>query len=179
MEEWINKERKYAGRVVNLTVGEARLDDGSVVWREVINHSGGVAIVPVIDDAVIMVRQFRMAIGKEILEIPAGKIDPGEKPEECARRELEEETGYKAGRLIPAGAFYSSVGYTDEIIYIYLCFEMEKANQKLDSDERIRVEKISIAELKKRLETRQLEDSKTIIGLRELTAYLENEKDKG
>ncbi|PKK84783.1 MAG: ADP-ribose pyrophosphatase [candidate division Zixibacteria bacterium HGW-Zixibacteria-1] len=174
METWINKEQKYSGKVVSLVVGEARLEDGGVVWREVINHSGGVAIVPVIDDAVIMVRQFRMAIDREILEIPAGKIDPGEKPEDCARRELEEETGYKAGTLIPAGAFYPSVGYTDEIIHIFLCFELKKANQKLDSDERIRVEKISISDLKKKLAARQLEDSKTIIGLRELFAFLED-----
>ena len=168
MEKWINKERLFDGKVVSLTVGQAELDDGAVAHREVINHSGGVGIVPVIDNEIIMVRQYRIAIEKEILEIPAGKIDPGESPETCARRELEEETGYIAGKLIPVGAFYPSVGYTDEIIHLYLGYELEKSGQKPDSDERIKVVRLSIDEARKMLAARELTDSKTIIGLREL-----------
>jgi len=171
MESWINKKCIYDGKVVSLTVGEAELDDGAVAHREVINHSGGVGVVPVIDNSVIMVRQYRIAIEKDILEIPAGKIDPGESPEDCARRELEEETGYRARRLVPAGAFYPSVGYTDEIIYLYLGFDLEESDQKLDSDERIKVVRMSIDKLREMLAARELFDSKTIIGLRELFAY--------
>jgi len=171
MEEWIRNEEKYNGKVVRLIVGEARLEDGSVAHREMIKHSGGAAVVPVLDDSIIMVRQYRIAIDKDILEIPAGKIDPGERPEDCARRELEEETGYKAGRLIPAGAFYPSVGYTDEIIYIYLGFDLEKTDRKLDSDERIRVVRFSIEKMREKLAAREIEDSKSIIGLNEFFRY--------
>jgi len=172
MEKWTNKKQIYNGKVVSLTVGEASLGDGSTAHREVINHSGGVGVVPVIGDNVIMVKQYRLAVEKIVLEIPAGKIDPGERPEECARRELEEETGYVAGRLVPVGAFYPSVGYTDEIIYLYLGFDLKETNQKLDSDERIETVRMSMDELRGKLAARELVDSKTIIGLRELFAYM-------
>ena len=110
MESWVQDETVYEGRVVSLRVGEARLDDGTIVPREVVEHPGGVGVVPVLDDAVVLIRQYRIAIGRDVLEIPAGKLEGDEEPESCGRRELEEETGYRAGRMVAVGSYYASGG---------------------------------------------------------------------
>jgi len=173
MEIWIHEEQKYKGRVVSLWVGDALLDDGSVVRREVVRHTGGVAIVPVLDDSVILIRQFRIAIGREILELPAGRLEEHEPPESCACRELEEEIGYRAGRIVPVASYYSSVGFTDERMFIFVAFQLQETERRPESDERIQKVTIPLREIRDRLSNKEFEDSKTIIGLRELLAYLE------
>jgi ADP-ribose pyrophosphatase len=121
---------------------------------------------------VILVRQFRIAIGRDILELPAGKLELGETPEACAHRELGEEIGYQAEQMLFATSYYSSVGYTDERMHIFLAFQLRKVPQHLDPDEDIQVEYIPIAEISERLARREFEDAKTIVGLRELLAYI-------
>jgi ADP-ribose pyrophosphatase len=172
VERWIRCEEKYRGSILSLWVGEVQLEDGEIYQREVTRHPGGVAIVPVIDDAVILVRQYRIAVEREMLELPAGKLEKGELPEVCAHRELEEEIGYHAGNLVLATSYYSSVGFADEKMYIYLGFQLKKVAQNLDSDERIQIVHIPIAEIRERLAMNEFDDSKTIIGLRELLAYI-------
>lgn len=158
---------------MSLVVGEVRLDDGHTAVREVLRHPGGVGIVPVLGDSVILISQFRITIGRQILEIPAGKREPGEDPEVCARRELEEEIGYRAGRVVPASTYYSSVGFVDERMHLYMAFDLQETTRRPDRDERIHPVVLSLDEVRRRLEHRLFEDSKTIIGLRELLAYQE------
>ncbi len=172
METWIHSEEKYKGKILSLWVGEVQLDNGEIHSREVIRHNGGVAIVPVIDNSVILIRQFRIAIGRDILELPAGKLETDESPEACAYRELEEEIGYRSGKMLLATSYYSSVGFTDEKMYVFLAFKLRKVIQHLDSDERIEVVNMPIAEIGERLARNEFEDAKTIIGLRGLLVYL-------
>ena len=173
METWVRREQRYEGKIISLWVGEARLDEGTVVDREMVAHPGSVAIVPVLDDSVILVRQFRIAIGREILELPAGRLEAGETPEASARRELEEEIGYRAGQMVPAASYYSSVGFTDERTHLFLAYHLQKTEEKPEPDERIEHVEIPIGEIERMLADQEFEDSKTIIGLRELLAHLE------
>lgn len=173
MEKWTRREEKYKGKIFSLLSGEAELDNGELVTRDIIHHNGGVAIVPVLNDSVILISQFRISIEREILELPAGRLEENETPEFCARRELEEEIGFKAGKLHLAASYYSSVGFTDEKMHIFLAFQLEKVTAHLEPDERVKVIHIPINEISKKLETNGFEDSKTIIGLRALLAHLQ------
>jgi ADP-ribose pyrophosphatase len=172
MEEWVRSERIYEGRIVSLRVGDARLDDGTVAPREVVEHSGGVGIVPVVDDSVVLVKQYRIALGMDILEVPAGRLEPGESPEYRARCELEEEIGYRAGRLKLVAECYPSPGFTNQLDYIFLGFDLEPCTARPEFDERIEPVRVPIAELDELLARNAFKDAKTIIGLRELLIHL-------
>ena len=171
MEIWTKNKEIYNGKIFKLLVGDVKLDDGKITQRDVILHSGGIAIVPIFDDSIIFVRQFRISIEREILELPAGRIEKNESPMVSAKRELEEETGFQADDLVFATSYYSSVGFTNEKMYIYLAFNLKKIEQKLEWDERIKIVKIPISEIGERLHRKEFEDSKTIIGLREYLSY--------
>lgn len=172
MEEWIDSKRLYEGQVVSLRVGHALIDEKTVAVREVVEHPGGVAILPVQGDKVILVRQYRIAIGRQIIEVAAGKLEGEEEPIERARLELEEETGYRAKRLIPVGSVYASVGYTTEEIHLFLAFDLEKVGQRLEFDESIEIVEMPIAEIGEQLAGNKLKDAKTILCLHALLAYL-------
>jgi ADP-ribose pyrophosphatase len=146
--------------------------------REYIRHGGGVAIVPVVDNSVILIRQFRIAIERELIELPAGRVEPDEDPATCARRELEEEIGYRAGELVPLATYFSSVGFTDERMHIFLALEPEKTTSNLEADERIRQVIMPIPLIQEKLTAQAFEDAKTIIGLREFLAYREKNQVK-
>jgi len=167
MEKWVKSDILYKGKVVSLRVGEVSLDDGSRVKREVIEHSEGVAIVPVLGESILFVEQFRIAIARNLIEIPAGQVEPGESPEECAIRELEEEIGYKAESIVERAAYYSSVGYTNEKVYVFIARGLKKTKPMPEHDEKITIKKIPIKEVEEMLMQSKFEDSKTIIGLRE------------
>jgi ADP-ribose pyrophosphatase len=173
MEKWIKQEEIYQGKIFSLWGGEVSLDNGEIAVREYIRHDGGVAMVPVIDGNVILIRQFRISIERELIELPAGRLEPGEKPMDCAARELEEEIGYRAGQLIPIASYYASVGNSNERMYLFLALDLEKTELRLEADERIREVSMPLDEIKQKLASREFEDSKTIIGLREALAYLE------
>ena len=149
------------------------MDNGEVAIREYIRHSGGVGIVPVIDSNVILIRQFRISIERELIELPAGRLELNEEPMSCAARELEEEIGYRANKLIPIASYFASVGNSNERMYLFLALDLEKTEQRLEADERIREVAIPIEKIKEKLDNQEFEDSKTIIGLREALAYLE------
>ena len=177
METWITKEEIHKGKIFSLWGGKVALDNGDSAVREYVRHPGGVAIVPVVDNNVILIQQFRIAIEREVIELPAGLLEPGEEPMECAARELEEELGYRAKELIPLASYFSSVGFSDERMYIFLAQEPEKATLKRDADERIREILMPMEMIEEKLAAQVFEDAKTIIGLREFLAYLErNEK---
>jgi ADP-ribose pyrophosphatase len=173
MEKWIKKKEIYKGKIFSLWGGQVSLDNGKTAIREYIRHSGGVAIVPMVEDNVILIRQFRISIERELMELPAGRLEPNEDPLSCARRELEEEIGYRAKKLIPIASYFASVGNSDERMHIFLAIDLEKTNQHLEADERIREIAMPIETIREKLSNQEFEDSKTIIGLREMLAYFE------
>jgi len=172
MERWVDGKRLYEGRVVSLYVGNVELDDGTIALREVVEHPGGVAVVPVGGDKVILIRQFRIAIGEDVLELPAGKLEAHEEPEARGRAELEEATGFRAGRMGSAGSIYATVGYSSEIIHLYLAFDLEHVGQNMEFDERIDIVELPIADIGTRIADGTIRDAKTIIGLQSLVRHL-------
>lgn len=165
-EERLASEVVFAGRMLTVRRDTVRLPDGREAGREVVGHPGAVAVVPVTDAGeVVLVRQFRYPVGKVLLEVPAGKLDKGEGPEACARRELEEETGYRAGRLEHLATFYTAPGFTDEIMHLYAARELTKTAPNTDSDEFIEVGHYAPAEVRGMLAAKEIEDAKTIVGL--------------
>jgi len=172
METWIDSETLYEGKIVTLKRGRVRLDDGQEAIREVVEHNGGVAVAPRLGDSVILVRQYRIAVGKELLELPAGKLEGDEDPLERGRIELEEETGYRAARMIPAGYFYPSCGILSEKLHVFLALDLEKVEQRLEWDEVIEVVEMPLSEVRQRLMANAFEDAKTIIGLHALLAHV-------
>jgi len=165
-ERVLETRRVYEGRVVNLRVDTVALPDGRSARREVAEHAPVVVIVPL--DAqgnVLLVRQYRLPVKQLLLELPAGCIDPGESVEGAAQRELQEETGQRAGRLERLAAFYASPGYCDELMHLYLATELEPSPLAPDSDESIEVVRIPLADALALVERGEICDAKTIIGL--------------
>lgn len=156
----------YTGIVINLNVDTVTLPNGLTVDLEVVRHPGAAAVVPLKDDGtVILIRQFRHAAGGFIYEIPAGKLHPGEDPTVCAARELEEEIGYRAGRLDLLSSIYTAPGFTDEVIHIYQATELTVGRQHLDRDEVLEVIEMPLSEAIKKIETGAIRDAKSIVGL--------------
>ncbi len=145
---------------------EVELPGGRRTARDIVEHPGAVAIVPILDDGrVVLVRQYRYAVGKELLEIPAGTLEEGEAPDTCARRELKEETGYNAGSVVKMISFYTAPGYSSEVIHIYVATLLRKGEQRAEEDERISVEAYGIDELLRMIEENAIEDGKTVAGV--------------
>jgi ADP-ribose pyrophosphatase len=173
VEEWIRRETVFDGSIFRVESGAVRLDDGTETKRDVIVHPGAVAMVPVHDDHVVFVRQYRIAVGRDMLEIPAGKLEPGDTPESRAQVELAEEIGYVADRLVPAGRVYPSVGFLDECQHMFLAFDLREESREADGEERLEVVHLSLDEVRQRLHAYEFEDAKTVIGLKTLLGYLE------
>ena len=166
--ETLSSRRGFDGALVHVRVDEVRLPTGRVTTREVVEHPGSVAIVGVTSDGnVLLLRQSHHAIGRTLLGVPAGTLEPGETPEACARRELTEETGYRAGRLTELASYYTSPGYTDERMTIFHAADCEPAGGEIDPDELIRLTPVPLADTSHLLAPgpEQLEDAKTLIGL--------------
>ena len=170
-EKTLKSKKIYEGKILDLIVSDVELDNGMVAKREIVKHNGAVAIVAITDDKkILMVRQYRVAVEKDVLEIPAGLIEENEQPEKTALRELKEETGYTAKSIIKIHDYYTSPGFTNEKVYIYLATDLTKGEQDLDDEESLEVEKFHISDLENLL--KESEDSKTIIGLLYLSRYL-------
>lgn len=156
----------YKGRIVKLDLHEVRLPDGNHSKREVITHPGAAAIVAIdADGKILLVRQYRTAAGKVLREIPAGTLNAEEPPAECAARELQEETGYKPGKLEPLTGFYPAPGYTTEFIHVFLATNLVESRLDADSDEFIEVDRVTLPDAIDMIVSGAIEDSKTIIGL--------------
>ena len=165
-ETTIASERVYDGRVVGLRVDEVRLPDGTSTKREVVEHRGAVAIVGLLPGPqVVLVRQWRHPVGKALLEIPAGKLEAGEHPLECAHRELMEEAGYRAGTLEPLATFYSSPGFTDELLHAFLATDLQLAGEAADPDEFIQLVPMDWGEAVSMCEDGRIMDAKTILSI--------------
>ena len=165
-EQCVSRDDKYHGIIVDVHLDDVRLDDGSLAKREVVEHPGGVTILPV-DEAgnCYMVRQFRYPAGHMMLEAPAGKLEYGEDHRECAVRELSEETGFTADELLYLGGFYTSPGFSSELLHIYLALGLHAGESHLDEGEFLNVEKMPLQQLVEMVMANQVEDAKTIIAV--------------
>ena len=176
-EKQLVKETVFRGRIVNVRSDTAQLMNGKAVYREVVEHPGGVSVVPLDSEGnVVMVRQFRYPFMAELLEIPAGKLECGEDPLECAVRELSEETGLTAGKMVFLGAVYPSPGFCDEVLYIYLAMELTQGKMHPDEDEFLHVEKVPIDELVSMIMANELPDGKSIVGILKTNQYLKHKE---
>ena len=166
MEEKIKTIGVLSARHFSAQLDRVRLRTGKVTERIKIDHPEAAAMVPFIDDRrILMVRQWRYALGQETVEIPAGKADEGEDIAVCAQRELEEETGYSAGMFLPISAYYPAIGYSNEVIRIFAASGLRKSSRQLDLDEISRVEILDLAEVMDMILTGRIIDGKTIIGI--------------
>ena len=176
-ERTLESTQIYEGRLVNLRVDKVMLPGGRETTREIVEHSDCVAIVAIdAEDNVILVRQFRHAVARELLEIPAGGIEPGEEPLQSALRELAEETGYIAGRMERLGGFYSSPGYATEFLHLFLATELQKASSRVREDEIIEVVPIPLKQVRSLITSGELRDAKSIAGFFVLFQRLEKNK---
>jgi len=176
-EKQISSETVYTGKIVNVRNDIAELFNGSQVPREVVEHPGGVAIVPLTDkNEVLMVRQYRYPVGEELLEIPAGKLEYCEDHCQCAVRELSEETGCTAGKIIYLGPIYPSPGFSKEILHIYLAADLQYGEAHPDENEFLSVEAIPLERLVRMAMTGEIKDGKTIIGILKAQYYVEQNR---
>ncbi len=160
------KKNIYTGKVVTLNLETVTLPNGATVELEVVRHSGAAAIVPMKDDrTVVLIRQYRLAAGGFIYEIPAGKLQPGEDPRLCAERELEEEIGYRAGAIERLETFFTAPGFTDEVMHLFLATGLTKTAQKLDHDEVLEVIEMPLEQAVAHIRDGTIRDAKTIVGL--------------
>lgn len=149
------------------------MENGRSTVREVVEHRGAAAIVPILnEDKVVLVRQYRYAIGSDLLEIPAGTLETGEDPEICARRELKEETGYRCNELTKILECYVAPGYSSEKIHFYLAKKLEQSLMNTEEDERIKVEALPIALALSRIRSGEIRDAKTVCGLFRALDYI-------
>lgn len=173
IERKIDGEEKYSGVIVNVRLDTAELIDGRRVRREVVEHPGGVAILPVDDNGeCYLVRQFRYPFEKSMLEAPAGKLEKGEEHRLCAERELSEETGFTAEQLVYMGSFCTSPGFCTERLHIYLALGLTAGESHPDDGEFLNVEKYSLTELSKMVMNGEIEDAKTVIAVLKAEKYL-------
>ncbi len=172
-EKFLTEKTVYEGKVINLKLIENELEDGSVALRELVEHPGGVCVISIDDEKnVLMVKQYRVPFGRVLLEAPAGKLDKNEDILEAAKREFMEETGYVAEKYTYMGEFYPTVGFLNEKIHIYIAENLKKAQQNLDDDEFLDVEKYNIDVLYEMVLKNEIKDSKTVIAVMLLKNYL-------
>lgn len=164
-EKTLKKEVLYSGKILNLRKDDVVLPDGKRSSREIVEHGGGACVYCERDGKVLMVRQYRYAYGENVLEIPAGKINEGENPEQTAKRELEEEGGIVANEVELLFTLYPSPGYTDEKIYVYRAANIIDSEQRLDDGEFLSAEWIDKSELKAMTERGEIKDAKTLVAL--------------
>jgi ADP-ribose pyrophosphatase len=162
----ISHQEVYRGKIVALHVDTIRQASGRTTIREVVLHPGGVTAIPILDNGrILLIRQFRYPIGKFILELPAGKLDSGQSPQETVARELEEEIGYRAGILEYETTFYTTPGISDEAIHFYIARDLSPCAQRLEEGEHITVESYSVEECLEKTRTGEIRDAKTILGI--------------
>ncbi|MFP7493726.1 NUDIX hydrolase [Terribacillus saccharophilus] len=167
-EKTIETSKIYDGKVISLRVDTVSLPDGNTSKRELIKHPGAVAIIPITKDGkIIFVEQYRKALEKSIIEIPAGKLEPGEEPEVTAVRELEEETGYTTQNLKKLGSFYTSPGFADELLHVYEADDIEPMAEKIagDDDEFVELKQLTLEEAEALVAEERIHDAKTMYAL--------------
>ncbi len=177
-EKKIEEVFRYNGVVTDVRVDSVLLPNGQTSQREIAEHPGGVTILPLDDNGdVYCVRQYRYAFSRDLLEIPAGKLEPGEEPYPAAIRELGEETGITAGRIDALGAFMTSPGFCTEVLHIYLARELRFGAAHPDEDELLNVEKYSLQTLVDMVMRGEICDAKSAIAILKTARFLELEKE--
>jgi len=173
-EKKLDENLMFKGRLLTVTVSHVELQDGTVARREVVRHPGGVCVVPVDKNGnVIAVRQYRYAVERELLEIPAGKLEAGEEPADCALRELSEETGCTAEKIVSLGILYATPGYCGERMHLFLATGLTDGEQHLDRGEFLSYERIPLDEMVAKALNGEINDAKTVGGLLRAKAWLE------
>ncbi|HEX8844905.1 MAG TPA: NUDIX hydrolase [Pyrinomonadaceae bacterium] len=163
--EVLSTEEIYHGRIIDVSVYTVR-EQGVTYKREVVHHPGGAGVVAVFDDRTIaLVRQYRQPPVRYVLELPAGRLSPPERPEECAARELEEEIGVRAGRLEKLTEFFTTPGFCEEKLWIYLATDLAETQQNLEGDELLEIVRVSFTRAFEMISDGEIEDAKTIIGV--------------
>ena len=173
----VSTERLHKGKIVNLDLDTVRFPDGSTGQLEMVRHPGASAVVALLDEPrspdprVLLIRQFRHAADDFIWEIPAGRLDPGETPSTCAHRELEEETGMSADVLSRLTTIYTTPGFTDERIHIFMAHELKKGSHKREKDEFMEVATRKWSEVMSMVRGGQIVDAKTLVALMFLQCF--------
>ena len=164
--EKIQSERMYSGRAFNVRRDKLLTPNGETIYLDIVDHVGAVTLIPVDDEGRMwFVRQYRHAAGDELLELPAGTLDPGEDPEHCARREIREEIGMAAGRLSKIGEAFLAPGYSTEFMHFYMATELHPDPLPRDQDEFLTIEAIPVKDVYRWAVTGQIRDAKTLAGL--------------
>lgn len=170
-EKTIASESIYKGRIISLQVDEVQLPNGQKGKRELIKHPGAVAVIAITDDQkLVMVEQYRKALERSLVEIPAGKLEKGEEPLITAKRELEEETGYVSETMEPIISFYTSPGFADELVHVFVARGLKKKENaaSLDEDEFVEVIEISLEEAQSYIAEQKIYDAKTVYAVQYL-----------
>jgi len=175
----LESRRAYTGRVVRLDVDTVRFPDGSTGELEIIRHPGAAAIVPCASDphvdpdpTILLIRQYRYAAGGLLWEIPAGTLDPGEDPEVCARRELLEEAGVTAGRLERMTSIWTTPGFTDEVIHLYVASGLTAGTPSRERDEFIEVVPQPLSQVLARIRDGEVRDAKTVVAILYMAGFI-------
>jgi ADP-ribose pyrophosphatase len=162
----LTKQIVYDGKLFKVNLETVRLSDGRVRPREIVLHPGAVALVVVDGDGkLLLVRQYRRAADRALLEIPAGTREKDEEPEACARREIQEETGYKAGKIERLGGFYSAPGFCTEFLHCYLCTDLSDSRLQGDEDESMELVRLPVDEVLAAIASGEMCDAKSICGI--------------
>ncbi|WP_211329301.1 NUDIX domain-containing protein [Ammoniphilus oxalaticus] len=165
-EKTIRTEQIYDGKIIRVQVDDVELPNGNRAKREIVRHSGAVAVIAITSEGrMVFVRQFRKPLDQTILEIPAGRLEAGEDPADCAKREMIEETGYRAEQMKFVTKFYTSPGFADELLYIYEGVSLTKGEAQPDQDEFVELVELTLDEAFERIEAGEIIDAKTILAV--------------
>ena len=175
-EKTLNSQIVYDGKIITVRRDEVELANGRKSFREVVEHSGGVVIVALKGDSILFVKQFRYPIKEVITELPAGKLEKGEDPDAACERELEEETGYRAKHWTSLGYIYTSIGFCDEKLYIYLAQELEFIGEHPDDGEILENYEYKIKDVEEMIQNGKINDAKTICAIHRALKEIKREK---
>ena len=174
-EEKIDSEKVFSGRLLHVHKDTVRLPDGKETIREWIDHPGASAVIPLFEDnTTLLVEQYRYPVQRIMLEIPAGKRDGSEPFIETARRELDEETGWKAGEMVDLGGSFPVIGYSNEVIHFFLATQLEPGEAHAEEDEFLRIHRMPFKDALNLVYDGTIEDMKTIVGLQRAYRFMKN-----
>ncbi len=165
-EKTVSRQQFYNGNIIKVERLTVTLPNGKEATRDLVLHPGASVVIPIgSDGSIYMVRQYRKPIEKVLLELPAGRLNPGEDPETCARRELKEETGLSAGKIKHLISIHTTPGFSNEVLHLYAATKLEEGDSHTDEDEFLTTEKVKVGELVNMILNHEITDAKTIIGI--------------
>jgi ADP-ribose pyrophosphatase len=176
-EKLISSKKVFDGKILKLFFDNVKLPNNKIATREKVWHPGAVAIIPITqDNDVILIKQYRYPVEETLIEIPAGKLDKNENPLECAKRELKEEVGAVDGDLIHLSSFYTTPGFSNEYLHLYLAINFNNKQNSPDDDEFLKIIKVPLLECLKWVKEGKIKDAKSIIGILLANDYINNKK---